>query len=554
MHNSKSKPKAKTQLIRGVTYIYQEFSYRVPGEKNPKHRRNYLGKMVEGNFVPNAKFLLLSSEEQEQTGLIFQRAATESPRAKRGRKPASEISTRLFHGATYLFDHLAERLGVTGDLKQVFPYTWEKILSLAWFLILEDHNVISRFSKWGKTHTHPYGKDITSPRSSELFGTITEDGIQQFFSCQIKRRLEKEYLAYDCTSISTYSQALSFARRGKNKEHDQLEQINLALVFGYKSMLPVCYRILPGNITDVMTVKKTIRDLAAMGIGSVSLVMDRGFYSEENITALYKQHYRFIIAAKKSLKRVKAAINRIRDTLISFEHYHEGQDIYYASELVKWEIKGTDTEGKETIQAHKRLYLHLYYDDQRALDARRTQHKKILKLKRELEQGERKTAHEQLYTKYFTIKETPKRGMSVTIRTEVLEEEAKYYGYFSLMSNLVKNPIDALIVYRAKDVVEKAFGNLKERLALRRPGVRTHANLQGKIFVQYIALIILSQLQKTMREQKLYQNHTLYTLLDELDVIEYFEHAGRRGHWGEVTKKQTKLFQAFEVPSPVHIK
>jgi len=554
MHNTRSKPKAKAQTIRGITYMYQEFSYRVSGEKNPRHRRRYLGKMIEETFVPNAKFLLLSPEEQTQTGLIFQHTVAKSPQAKRGRKPASEISTRLFHGATYLFDHLAERLGITDDLKRIFPYTWEKILSLAWFLILEDHNVISRFPKWGKTHTHPYGKDISSPRSSELFGTITEDGIQQFFSFQIKRRLEKEYLAYDCTSISTYSQALAIARRGKNKEHDQLEQINLALVFGHKSMLPVCYRILPGNITDVMTVKKTVRDLAAMGIGSVSLIMDRGFYSEENITALYKQHYRFIIAAKKSLKRVKAAINRIHDTLVRFEHYHEGQDIYYASELVKWEIKGTDTEGQETIQTHKRLYLHLYYDDQRALDARRTQHKKVLRLKRELEQGARNTAHEQLYTKYFTIKKTPKRGMSVIIRTEVLEEEAKYYGYFSLMSNLVKDPIDALIVYRAKDVVEKAFGNLKERLALRRPGVSTHANLQGKIFVQYIALIILSQIQKTMREQKLYQGYTLYTLLDELDVIEYFEHAGKRGHWGEVTQKQAKLFQAFKVPSPVHIK
>ena len=319
-------------------------------------------------------------------------------------------------------------------------------------------------------------------------------------------------------------------------------------------MLPVCYRILPGNITDVMTVKKTVRDLAAMGIGSVSLIMDRGFYSEENITALYKQHYRFVIAAKKSLKRVKAAIDCIRDTMVSFERYHEGQDIYYASELLKWEIKGTDAERKEIIQAHKRMYLHLYYDDQRALNARKSQHKKVLKLKRELEQGERKTAHKQLYTKYFTIKKTPKRGMSVIIRTEVLEEEAKYYGYFSLMSNLVKDPIDALIVYRAKDVVEKAFGNLKERLALRRPRISTHANLQGKIFVQYIALIILSQIQKTMREQKLYQDYTLYTLLDELDVIEYFKHAGKRGHWGEVTQKQAKILQAFEVPSPVHIK
>jgi hypothetical protein len=240
--------------------------------------------------------------------------------------------------------------------------------------------------------------------------------------------------------------------------------------------------------------------------------------------------------------------------LVRFEHYHEGQDIYYASEQIKWEIKGTDTEGKEIIQAHKRMYLHFYYDDQQALDARRTQHKKVLKLKRELENGERNTAHEQLYAKYFTIKKTPKRGVSITIRTEVLEEEAKYYGYFSLMSNLIKDPIEALIVYRAKDVVEKAFGNLKERLALRRPGVSTHANLQGKIFVQYIALIILSQIQRTMREQKLYQSYTLYTLLDELDVIEYFTHAGKRGHWGEITKKQAKLFQAFEVPSPVHIK
>ena len=160
--------------------------------------------MIDGTFVPNAKFLLLFPEEQAQTGLIFHNTA-EGLHAKRGCRPASEVSTRLFYGAAYLFDHLAERLRVTGDLKQVFPYTWEKILSLAWFLILEDHNVISRFSKWGKTHKHPYGKDITSPRSSKLFGTITEGGIQQFFSCQIKRRLEKEYLAYDCTSISTYS-------------------------------------------------------------------------------------------------------------------------------------------------------------------------------------------------------------------------------------------------------------------------------------------------------------------------------------------------------------
>ena len=109
---------------------------------------------------------------------------------------------------------------------------------------------------------------------------------------------------------------------------------------------------------------------------------------------------------------------------------------------------------------------------------------------------------------------------------------------------------EALRIYRAKDVVEKAFGNLKERLGLRRPGVSSDANLPGKIFVQYIALIICSYIQNTMRQQELYQHYSYYTLLDELDVIEYYEHPGKRGYLGEITKKQREIYQAFAVDLP----
>nr|WP_211296347.1 hypothetical protein [Paenibacillus donghaensis] len=38
---------------------------------------------------------------------------------------------------------------------------------------------------------------------------------------------------------------------GKNKEHDPLPQMNLALLFGEQSNLSVYYRKLPGNISDV---------------------------------------------------------------------------------------------------------------------------------------------------------------------------------------------------------------------------------------------------------------------------------------------------------------
>lgn len=139
-------PKVKTQNIKNVEHVYQESSFRVKGERNPRHSRRYLGKMVDGRFVPNAKYLLLPEAEQERLGLAPVKNEEQEP-GKRGRKPATAESTRTFYGVTYLFEKLAERLGVIADLKVCFPGTWDKMLSLAWFLILEDRNPISRFPR-----------------------------------------------------------------------------------------------------------------------------------------------------------------------------------------------------------------------------------------------------------------------------------------------------------------------------------------------------------------------------------------------------------------------
>jgi transposase len=45
-----------------------------------------------------------------------------------------------------------------------------------------------------------------------------------------------------------------------------------------------------------------------------------------------------------------------------------------------------------------------------------------------------------------------------------MRKATKNYGYFVLLSNEVKDPFEALSLYRSKDVVKKAFGNLKDRL------------------------------------------------------------------------------------------
>jgi len=539
--------KVKTQVIKGTTYIFERTSFRVPDDDKVHQKRFYLGKLdEEGQFIPNKHYHALSDKQKQKTGLI---PKTDAP-ATRGRAPASEVFTRSYYGATYLFDEISEQLGVTADLKVYFPDTWKQLLSIAWYLILEERNPLSRFPKWSKTHRHPYGEDISSPRSSDLFAAIDEDRIQKFFSSQVKRRLETEYLAYDSTSLSTYSKAIALARRGMNKEHDLLDQINLSLVFGQTSRLPACYRIMPGNITDVKTVTKLIQDLATMGMGKVKLVMDRGYYSSENISALYRKHYKFLIAAKTSLKFIKTMIDEFRDRICSVENYLEQQDVYALSPRIGWQVSGTfPSEG----EVKRKMYVHLYYNEDKAGSDRRVHHRKILKLQKELEERREQKLHAQLYERYFMVKYTPKRGRIVTIRHNVVKSDEQYYGFFALLSNCITDKAEALTVYRTKDCVEKAFGNLKERLGLRRPGVSTESHLQGKIFVQYLALIILSKIQKSMRDKKLHADYTLYTLLDELDVIEYYEHPGKVGHWGEITKKQQALYESLEVQAPVCI-
>lgn len=197
------------------------------------------------------------------------------------------------------------------------------------------------------------------------------------------------------------------------------------------------------------------------------------------------------------------------------------------------------------------MYLHLYHNDQRATDDKIEFNELLDRLEAEILSGKRKPENEKLYSKYFEINETPVRGVSLTPRQEAITNAKRNYGYFSLLSNSIKDPLEALEIYRSKDLIEKAFGNLKERLNMRRTSVSSDESLDGKLFVQFIALIYLSYVKKAMSENNLFKAYTIQELLDEFDIIERFEQPGRKHHIGEMTKKQKELFGflGVEVPS-----
>ncbi len=337
---------------------------------------------------------------------------------------------------------------------------------------------------------------------------------------------------------------------GHNKENDPLPQINLALLFGEESRLPVYFRKLPGNIADVKTIQKLLSDLDFLQLNKVKLVMDRGFYSEENINALYQKHYKFLIAGRTSLKFIQKKLDDVRDVMTSREHYSSKYQLSYHTSTIDWNYSEIKKRSKTVEVGERRMYLHLYHNDQRATDDKIEFNDVLDRLEEELLYGKRNPEHEKLYAKYFEVNETPVRGISLTPKQEVINNAKKNYGYFALLSNGIKDPLEALDIYRSKDLIEKAFGNLKERLNMRRTSVSSDESLDGKLFVQFIALIYLSFIKKAMSDNKLFKSYTLQELLDEFDIIERFEQPGRRHHMGEMTKRQMELYTLMGVDVP----
>ena len=467
---------------------------------------------------------------------------------KRGPVPTTEYSHK-YYGATYLLDSVSQKIGLTHDLKLCFPGSYKQILSLAFYLLLEPDNTLYRFEKWNHTHWHPYGKNISSTRSSDIFSNITDAQRTQFFQLQGRRRTKEEYLAYDTTSISSYSEALHQVQYGKNKEDDRLPQLNLALVFGEESNLPFYYRKLPGNVPDTKTLLTLLEDFESLGFDKAKFVMDRGFYSEANINSLYKERVKFLMSAKTSTTFIKKHIDSAADSLVCFENYIPHYEIYGTTITAEWDYTQERPRKGDKLKEKRRIYVHVYYDKKRAVEEEVKLDAHLSRLKYELENEERQASNSKDYLKYFEIKSTPKRGAKVTLKSEVVALERKYAGYFVLVSNEKKNTAAVLELYRNKDAVEKAFGNLKDKLGMRRLLVSSELSLEGKIFVQFISLILHSYLKKQMALKNIYSRYSFQEAMDKLDVIECFLRPGKSLAVGEVLKAQSQSFTDFGITS-----
>lgn len=249
-------------------YVYEGYSFYDKVTKTNKNKRKYLGILNEetGEITPKAKTVLVP------------------------------VKSDLSYGAFYILNNITNKFNLYEVLESVFDDKAKDIITLA-FAIACDGSNLYLLSNWQETNYNTYtDKLLTSPRISELLPTITFDKMHLFFEKWINSIKDNEYLAYDITSISSYSKKIESVELGYNRDRENLAQINLGVLYGETTGLPVYYQVFNGSIKDVKTIENLIIALKDMNVNNLKFVMDKGFYSSVNNAYLYDNNYTFAVA------------------------------------------------------------------------------------------------------------------------------------------------------------------------------------------------------------------------------------------------------------------
>ncbi|MDR3203761.1 MAG: hypothetical protein LBV23_03305, partial [Deltaproteobacteria bacterium] len=79
-----------------------------------------------------------------------------------------------------------------------------------------------------------------------------------------------------------------------NHKGEISNEVRLIYVSHLETGLSISFRYCPGNVVDVSTLVRTVRELQSCGIKKKLAVLDAGYYSDENILALYNERISFV--------------------------------------------------------------------------------------------------------------------------------------------------------------------------------------------------------------------------------------------------------------------
>ena len=428
------------------------------------------------------------------------------------------VSARRNHvGMMDIIDHIGSVSGIDDAVyASADTGTAQKIISLARYLLATNGQSLPGIQSWQYNHPLPYEDGISEDVYHNLFVQIGFDETlqQKFFSKRCESLPKGDALAYDSSTISTYSEQQTDARYGFNKAHDGLKTIKLLTLYSIESRQPIAFTKQPGNLPDVISVANAIKQLSSLGVNTTEIVTDNGYYSENNFSELLQAGFDFITLARTSIKWIKPEIDKQMEALDDFrslcpyDHSTHGVSVMvmHTFEKTRKYANHKSGAGKGDVETFaRRIYLNIYFNLSKQNSDKAELENDLYELKTLLESGtsieELSPSAQEKARKFFTVKKWGNKVTAVA-NNQAIKDAIKYHGYFVLVSNKEKDPFECLRKYRKRETIESFFEADKQHADGSRVRVWNTDTLRGRMFVQFVSLCYYEYFGEEIRKLK----------------------------------------------------
>ena len=478
------KGKIITKKKGGTTYILYQYGSEYNQEKRyAVPLRAIIGKVSASDatlMFPNEKFQIYFPDAQVPEELPF-----------------AYRSCCLKIGSCVIIQKVLDEYNLVPMLRKRFGNDTGLMLDLVSYLIVEEENAGQYYPDFAFTHPLMTEKMAiySDSRVSRLLSSMTKDQCIGFLDDWNLNRDHKSriYLSYDSTNKNSEAGDIDIVEFGKAKDDKGLPVFNLSIAMDKTNRVPLFYEEYPGSVTDVSQFTFMVDKVIEYGYKKIGFILDRGYFSKDNIRYIDENGYTFIIMCKGCKTLVSSLVLQRCGT---FETKRE-------SAIRAYKVYGITTTAKLYEDDTEERYFHIYYNPSKQAAEREHLEQRIEKLRQFMDKHiGKEEKFGKTYQQYFHLHYDRKgRFRGADERTDVIETELQLCGYFCIITSEKMTATQALVQYKGRDISEKLFRSDKTFIGSRSERVQSSQSMSSKIFIEFVALIVRNRIYNLLKEQ-----------------------------------------------------
>lgn len=526
--------------IKGTTYIYYRTEQRYDANKKysvPK--ATSIGKCCDEDasmMLPNEKYVLYFPEE-----------ATTLPEEKH----ASVRSSCLKAGTYLVFRRIIAEYHLQEILDKIIGKDSGLFLDLAVYTIITENNAGQYYPDYA--YNHPLFtsgmKVYSDSKVSNFINGITKDQIILFLNWWNEKRdhREKIYVSYDSTNKKCQAGDVEFVEIGHSKDGSAQPILNYSMAYDRNNREPLFYEMYPGSIVDVSQLQFMLEKAAGYGYRQIGFILDRGYFSRENIRYMDRNGYDFIIMMKGMKPLVRKLVSEQKG---KFEESRKNS-------IRNYKVSGTTVKGRLFPSDEEDRYFHIYFNERKRTSEREEFEGKIDRIALALKAHEGRRGYEcppeacKYFNPFYSEDGEVKTFLFARERTEEIDREIAMFGYFVIITSEKMTAAEALELYKSRDGSEKLFRGDKSYLGNRSFRVYSSESVSNKIFIEFVALILRNRfytyLKKQMEKSEKKENFmTVPAAIRKLEIIEMIRQPDGTYHLDHaVTSAQKEILESL---------